>query len=161
MSTRWTEEDLARFESNSGRPMAPEAKREIVKGVVDRQSSGTKFRNRPTYVGPWRFDSKLEAARYEQLLQLQAVGEVLYFLRQVPFALPGRVIYRADFMVALPHRDGLSFNTLERSVNLRYEDCKGFDTRLSKVKRAQVADLYGVYVAIVRKVKGKLVVSVS
>lgn len=46
-----------------------------------------------------KFPSKKEAAYYEKLKFLQKNGQVIFFLRQVPFSIPGNVTYRADFMV--------------------------------------------------------------
>ena len=45
------------------------------------------------------FDSKKEMDYYLQLKTLQSGGAVAFFLRQVPFHLPARATYRADFMV--------------------------------------------------------------
>ncbi len=58
-----------------------------------------KFRAKPTETDGIKFSSKKEANRYHQLLLLQRAGEVLFFLRQVPFHLPGGVKYICDFMV--------------------------------------------------------------
>ena len=58
-----------------------------------------KFRAKPTEVDGIKFSSKKEANRYHQLLLLQQIGEVLFFLRQVPFHLAGGVKYVCDFMV--------------------------------------------------------------
>lgn len=45
-----------------------------------------------------RFDSKMEARYYDQLKLRQRAGEVVMFLRQAPFHLPGNVTYRVDFV---------------------------------------------------------------
>ena len=58
-----------------------------------------KYHARPTETDGIRFDSKKEAAFYKQLKLRQQGGDVVMFLRQVPFDLPGGVKYRADFMV--------------------------------------------------------------
>lgn len=92
----------------------------------------------PTVVDDKRFDSKLEARRYEALTLLWKAGEILWFLRQVPFDLPGGRKYRADFLIVW--MDGRT----------TVEDCKGFDTEMSKLKRAQVEELYGIKIELVR-----------
>ncbi|BDP44419.1 hypothetical protein DAETH_43880 (plasmid) [Deinococcus aetherius] len=46
-----------------------------------------------------RFDSKLEAAYYDHIKILVTDGEVVGFLRQVPFHLPGNARYVCDFQV--------------------------------------------------------------
>ena len=53
-----------------------------------------------------KFDSKHEADYYFGVLvpRLMA-GELKFVLRQVPFELPGRIRYFADFMAVLPDGD--------------------------------------------------------
>jgi len=84
-----------------------------------------------------KFDSKLESRYYRKLKILKAAGNIVFFLRQVPFDLPGGVKYRADFMEFW--KDG----------TVRVVDCKGFDTPASKLKRKQVEDIYPVKIEIV------------
>jgi len=60
---------------------------------------GHKFSAEAVIEGEDQFGSKAERARFRQLLELQLAGEVLFFLRQVPFHLPGRQKYVCDFMV--------------------------------------------------------------
>ena len=77
-----------------------------------------------------RFDSKAELAFAEQLDRAKAAGEVVQYLRQVPFHLPGGVKYVCDFLI------------FEVSGSVRFVDVKGVDTPISKVKRKQVEELY-------------------
>lgn len=84
-----------------------------------------------------KFDSKKEGNRYLQLKILQKAGEVSYFLRQVPFHLPGNVTYRVDF--AIFWQDGA----------VTYEDVKGFMTPMSKLKIKQTEDLYPVKIEVI------------
>ena len=58
-----------------------------------------KFHAKPTEADGIRFASKAEARRYEHLKLAQRGGTALFFLRQVPFHLPGGVVYRCDFLV--------------------------------------------------------------
>lgn len=76
------------------------------------------------------FSSTAESKRYKQLQLLQANGEVLFFLRQTPFHLPGKVKYVCDFTVFW--HDG----------NVTFEDVKGKKTDLYKVKKKMVEELY-------------------
>ena len=46
----------------------------------------------------FKFDSKKEAKYYDDLKLLQQSGELLFFIRQVPFHLPGNVRYVLDFV---------------------------------------------------------------
>ncbi len=87
-----------------------------------------------------KFASKLERRYYDQLKAQQERGEVLFFLCQVPFAIPGNVRYVCDFEVFLA--DG----------TVEFVDTKGRDTPLSIAKRKIVEDLYPVQIKIVSKV---------
>ena len=76
-----------------------------------------------------KFPSKLERRYYDHLKIRQASGEVVFFLRQVAFDLPGSVRYVCDFQVFLA--DG--------TVN--FIDTKGRDTPMSIAKRKMVESL--------------------
>ena len=98
-----------------------------------------KYHARTTAVDGLRFDSKLESRRYEDLKYLQQAGDIVFFLRQAPFDLPGGVKYRADFVIFWA--DG----------TVTIEDVKGFDTPQSKQKRKQVEALYPITIDVIRK----------
>lgn len=87
-----------------------------------------------------KFPSKLERSYYDKLLILQKTGEVLFFLRQIPFDLPGKIRYICDFQVFYANGD------------INFVDTKGKDTALSQTKRKMVEDLYPITIEIVRKV---------
>jgi len=89
-----------------------------------------KFHAKPTVSDGIRFDSKAEARYYDTLKLLQKAGHVLFFLRQVPFHLPGGVKYLADFLVF--YADG----------HAEVVDVKGFRTPQYKSKKKQVQALY-------------------
>lgn len=95
-----------------------------------------KFKAKPTITDDIRFDSKKEAAFYTQLKLRQSVGEVLFFLRQVPFHLPGGVRYVCDFQVFTA--DG----------RVEFIDVKGMQTAEFKAKRRMVESLYPVEILI-------------
>lgn len=76
------------------------------------------------------FDSKKEASRYRELLILKQNGEVLTFLRQVPFHLPGSTRYVCDFVVFWA--DGM----------VTFEDVKGVRTATYIKNKKQVEALY-------------------
>ena len=84
-----------------------------------------------------KFDSKKEAAYYEQLKIRQKIGEIIFFLRQVPFHLPGGVTYRVDFQEF--HTDG----------SIRFVDVKGMLTKDFIMKKKMVENLYPVEIEIV------------
>lgn len=99
-----------------------------------------KFKAKAVVVDGIRFQSTLEAKYYCELKLRQKAGEVLYFLRQIPFHLPGGVKYVADF--AEFHKDG----------TVHYVDVKGYLTDTFKIKRKMVEALYPVEIEI--KTKG-------
>jgi len=77
-----------------------------------------------------RYDSKAELAFAQQLDRSKVAGEVVQYLRQVPFHLPGGVKYVCDFCI------------FESGGSIRWVDVKGVDTPMSKMKRKQVEELY-------------------
>lgn len=79
-----------------------------------------------------KFASKREARRYEELKLMQKAGEVVFFLRQIPFYLPGNIKYVCDFQVFF--KDG----------TVRFEDVKGMRTPQYKAKKRMVEALYPV-----------------
>lgn len=97
-----------------------------------------KYFAKPTNVDGIRFSSKLEASYYSKLKMLRNAGEIVFFLRQVPFDLPG-CKYLADFQI------------FWRSGDVSFIDVKGIDTPVSKLKRKQVEDLYPVKIQVVEK----------
>lgn len=99
-----------------------------------------KFNAKPTTTGGIRYDSKLEA-RYSHKLELaKKNGELLFYLRQVPFDLPGSTKYRCDF--AEFWADG----------TVKFTDCKGVETEVFRLKARQVEEIYGIRINIVKKV---------
>ena len=89
-----------------------------------------KFKAKPQEYDGIKFPSKAEAKRYIELKVLQEKGEVLFFLRQVPFHLAGGVKYVCDFMIFWA--DG--------SVTI--EDVKGMKTTLYIAKKKMVESTY-------------------
>lgn len=87
-----------------------------------------------------KFPSKLERRYYDKLLLMQKSGEVLFFLRQVGFDLPGGVRYFCDFQVFWT--DG----------TVDFVDTKGKETTIGSAKIKMVEDLYPVEIKIVKKV---------
>ena len=81
-----------------------------------------------------KFASKKEAAYFQQLLLRQKVGDVLFFLRQVPFHLPGGVKYILDFQEF--RSDG----------TVHFIDTKGMKTPMYVAKKKMVEALYPITV---------------
>lgn len=84
-----------------------------------------------------KFSSKKEAAYYQSLKIRQRVGEVVFFLRQVPFHLPGGTKYTVDFQEFLA--DG----------TVRFVDVKGMQTKEFIRAKKQVEAIYPVEIEIV------------
>jgi len=96
-----------------------------------------KYRSVPVEYDGIRFDSKKEGRYYNELKLRQASGEVIFFLRQVPFHLPGSVTYRVDFQEF--HADG----------TVHFIDVKGMETKDFIMKKKQVEALYPVTIEVV------------
>ena len=75
-----------------------------------------KFNAIRTEIDGIKFASKKEAKRFIALQQLQKAGEIVFFLRQVPFHIPGGLKYVCDYVVFWA--DG----------HVSVEDVKGFKT---------------------------------
>lgn len=102
-----------------------------------------KYRAQRTEVDGIRFDSKAEARYYRQLLARRDAGEVLFFLRQVPFHLPGGVRYVVDFVEFLAP-------VSEQAGLVRWVDVKGMETESFKAKKRMVEALYPIEITVVK-----------
>ena len=98
----------------------------------------TKYRNKPIVVDDIRFDSKAEARRYEVLKLLRAAGKIKWFTRQVPFYLPGGIVYRADFL------------EVDSNGQVTITDVTGIMTRVKINKLKTLKALYGIEVQIIK-----------
>ncbi len=98
-----------------------------------------KFLAKPCETDGLKFPSKMEARYYHKLKMLQQSGEVLFFLMQVPFILPGNIRYRCDFQIFWS--DG----------HVSFVDTKAYETPVSMNKIKQVEALYPVQIEIVSK----------
>ena len=95
-----------------------------------------KYGAKASEVDSIRFPSRLEAAYYQKLKLLQKAGAVLFFLRQVPIELPGNTTYRVDFVEFWAPKYG------EEAGQIRWVDCKGYETEIFKLKKRQVEEFY-------------------
>ena len=124
--------------------LGPLARQQAIEKIGAQEAKKPKYGNKRT---PYRsrqgfsriYDSGGEA-RYASILdQGIDTGLIKWWLPQVTFPLPGKVSYRADFLIVWA--DG----------RISVQDFKGFDTQESRNKRKQVLDLFGVDVELVRK----------
>lgn len=91
-----------------------------------------KFRAQRTEIDGISFSSKKEARYYQNLLLAKKSGELLFFLRQVPFHLGGGVRYICDF------------GEFWKNGEVRFVDTKGFRTPMYIAKKKMVEALYPV-----------------
>jgi hypothetical protein len=96
-----------------------------------------KYRAKPCELDGIRFASKAEGRYYQRLKLRVAAGEVVFFLRQVPFHLPGGATYRCDFQEF--HANG----------EVHFIDVKGMQTDEFKRSKRQVEALYPVEIETV------------
>ena len=89
-----------------------------------------KFKAVQTECDNIKFSSKKEAKRYNELKKLKDFGEVVFFLRQVPFHLAANVKYVCDFVVFWSNSD------------ITFEDVKGVKLPMYVLKKKQVESLY-------------------
>jgi hypothetical protein len=85
-----------------------------------------------------RFPSKKEAAYYEALKARRDEGDVVFFLMQCPFHLPGKIKYIVDFVVFLT--DG----------TVEFVDVKGYETKEFRLKKRLVEAEYPVELKVVK-----------
>ncbi len=98
-----------------------------------------KFNAKPVEDDGHNFSSTLEWKYFKHLQFLQKAGAVLFFLRQVPFHLPGGTKYLLDFQVFYSNGDIL------------FVDVKGIETNMFKLKIKIVEELYPVNITVVKK----------
>lgn len=98
-----------------------------------------KFKAKPVTADDQHFASKLEWSYYQKLKVMKSSGHILFFLRQVPFHLPGGVKYVVDFVEF--HADG----------DIRFVDVKGMETSEFVAKKKMVEALYPITIDVVKR----------
>lgn len=89
-----------------------------------------------------KFGSKKERAYYHKLKQLKESGLILFFLRQVPFHLPGQIIYRMDFVEFwAPHG--------QEAGEVIFTEVKGFKTPVGELKIKQCENIYKIKINVI------------
>ena len=84
-----------------------------------------------------KFPSKLERSCYDVLVGMRKSGRILFFLRQIPFDLPGSHSHKVDYCVFTPE-------------NVIFIEAKGRDLAIGKMKREQVEEIFGVKIFVVK-----------
>lgn len=98
-----------------------------------------KFRAKPVEDDGQHFSSKLEWSFYKHILLLQKTGLILFFLRQIPFHLPGGAKYVTDFQIF--YTDG----------TIRFIDVKGMETSEFILKKKLVEAIYPVTIEVIKR----------
>ena len=97
-----------------------------------------KYHARRTEYNGRFYASKAEANYAWHCDLAKKVGRVQFWLRQVPFDIPGHSRYYLDFMV------------FEPEGKVIFVEVKGKDLPMGKLKRQQVEELYGIEVKLVK-----------
>lgn len=129
------------------RNWTPEEYEELLRKQGRAAGSGIEEKEKPSkyHVGKkaertWNgilFASAKEMNYCKDLQLLQKAGELKFYLRQVPFDLPGRIKYRVDFVEF--YKDG----------TVHFVDVKGVETPSFILKKKQVEALYPVRIETV------------
>jgi len=85
-----------------------------------------------------KFASKKEGRYYNELKLRVKAGEVIFFLRQTSFHLPGGTTYRVDFQEF--HADG----------TVHFVEIKGYETKDWIMKKKLVEALYPIKIEVVK-----------
>lgn len=120
--------------------------------LTGKKTPKNKFNAKKTRVGDIVLDSSGEAVRYQQLLLLEKGGVIRELQRQVRFPLivNGRHITTQDKLGRLfPLNYVADFTYFENEIYV-IEDFKGFDTPMSRLKRAIIEAILGVEIRITR-----------
>ena len=113
-----------------------EVQERMIIGEITGKKKRDKYNRKRTERDSYIFDSIKEAEYYDDLKLLREAGEIEYFLCQIPFRLPGRVVYWCDFM------------TVGKNKEIKYIDVKGYLTDLSRDKIKMTESLYPVKIII-------------
>ena len=85
------------------------------------------------------YHSKKEASFAAELDLRVKAGEIDFYLEQVPFRLPGGIVYCLDFMTVAE----------DDAIVNHYYEVKGFKVRLGEMKRKQTIALYKIHIEVV------------
>ena len=93
-----------------------------------------KFHAIPTEVDGIKFSSKKEARAYQNMELRKKSGDIVFFLRQVPFHLAGGVRYVVDFV------------TFNKDGSVHFVDAKGMKTPMYIAKKKIVEATYPIQI---------------
>tara|TARA_Y100000593_G_C4313522_1_gene339626 strand:- start:1368 stop:1739 length:372 start_codon:yes stop_codon:yes gene_type:complete len=110
-----------------------------------------KFRAKKTSFMGFTFDSKWEAERYGQLVQLERIGEITGLNRQIRYDIIVNeqqiCKYIADFSYYEKDENG--------QTKFVVEDAKGIETTEFRLKKKLMKAIYGIEILVTKKNKRK------
>lgn len=109
----------------------------------------TKYRNTKTVVGGVAFDSRREAARWQELQMLERAGQIRDLRRQVAFELVPGVKFAGAARKKPALRYTADFVYTERDKQV-IEDVKGVETREFRMQRHLLLALHGLEVRVTK-----------
>lgn len=107
-----------------------------------------KYRAKKVTIDGYIFDSQLEARRYGELKILKKAGKIWDLVVHPAFPIFVRGVLICNVELDFQYRE-----VTECLLPPIYEDCKGYDTPLSRLKRKLFEAQYGVKVELVRKMR--------
>lgn len=109
--------------------------------MVNHKFKKSKYNAKRTEYNGVTYDSKLEAEYAKFLDRGQEIGRVVAWTRQVPFYLPGGIVYRCDFLV------------FRSNGEVEFVEVKGRELPPFKMKMKLMAEKYPeIPITIVKKV---------
>lgn len=129
-----------------GQPLKPSPKgTELAREATTGQGgTSTKYHNKKTFYNGILYDSRAEAKKAQDLDLMIKAGEIDFWLRQVPFKLPGDTVYRLDFVTFKICPDCYS----DHGYKVKFIEVKGKKIRLGEIKRKQTEELYGITIQV-------------
>jgi len=107
----------------------------------------TKYGAKKTVVDGIKFDSKLEANRYVELLWLEKAGEIRNLQRQVPFVLMEKFNIRGKAIRAIKYYADFVYEEKPRDLMGAWknivDDSKGMELNDFKMKKKLFLDKFG------------------
>ena len=104
-----------------------------------------KFNAKPTIFNDKKYASRLEASYAQRLNTAKDRGELIFWLEQVPFSLPGNLKYKIDFMEFWKAKDG------QETGDIVCTEVKGMETKDWVMRKKLFESTYPITLNIVKK----------
>jgi hypothetical protein len=112
-----------------------------------RTEGQSKMRNSIEEADGIRFPSKKHRAYFLRLKAEQHAGMIRYFIREVPFDIPG--VYEDSRGRRRVARHFVDFGVCCMDGSFRWVEVKGRDIAMGRLKRIQTESLYGIKIEVV------------